>query len=310
MADVQTRRVPHRAVMRAVGVATQWRLLLLWVGTLLIPTAIVSVPLWRALGGILDHSVHARAWAEGVDALAFGDTIAALAPVSSALAGSALVAIALTGMLTPFLNGMVVGSALSGRTLGFGHLLQCGVVEYARMFRVLLWSIALYVVLLVAASAALGFADKVAHHAVLESSAEHASRWAALAIAVLWLIANVVLEGTRAAFMADARLRSATRAFGRGWLLLLRRPASTLAYFLGVSVLGYGVALALGVLRLSLERGSVTGLVLALVLAQCIVLAVGWVHIARLYALSAIARTLPVRQKADRAVPPPLVAGA
>ena len=310
MADVQSRRVDHRAVVRAVNAATQWRLLLLWVGALLIPTAIVSLPLWRALGGVLNHSVHAQAWAGGVDALAFGDTMAALARASAALGGSALVALALTVLLSPFLNGMVVGSALAGRVLGFGHLLQCGVVEYARMFRLLLWTILAYVVVVIVAGAAFGAAKKFAAHAVLESSADHASQWALAALVVLWLIAQIVLDGARAAFMADAGLRSATRAFGRGWLLLLRRPLSTLAYFLGVSLIGYAVALALGVLRVSMDRGSVVGLVLAVLLAQLIVLAIGWAHIARMYALSAIVRTLPVRRKVEKVAPPAIPAGA
>ncbi len=310
MADVKTRRVDHHAVLRAVGAATQWRLLLLWVGTLLIPTAVVSLPLWSALGGVLNHSVHAQAWASGFDALAFGDTMAALRPASAALGGSALVALALTLLLSPFLNGMVVGSALAGRVLGFGHLLQCGVVEYARMFRLLLWSILAYAVVAIVAGAASGAASKFAGRALLESSADHASQWTLAALVVLWVVAQMVLDGARAAFMADAGLRSATRAFGRGWLLLLRRPLSVLAYFVGISVIGYAVALALGLLRISMDRGSVIGLVVVVLLTQLIVLAIGWVHIARMYALSTIVRTLPVRRKVEKAVPPAIPAGA
>ena len=39
---------------------------------------------------------------------------------------------------------MVVASGRAGRALGFGHLLQSGLIEYGRMFRLMLWSLLPY----------------------------------------------------------------------------------------------------------------------------------------------------------------------
>ena len=310
MAEIADKlRVDQRAALRAVGAATQWRLLLLWVGLLLIPTVVASVPVWRALSALLDHSVHAAEWARHFDALAFGDTLTALSPMSAALGAGVLLSGVLTVLLSPFLNGMAVGSALAGRRLGFGHLLQCGVVEYSRMFRLLLWALPLYAAAFMLAGAASALADKFVARAVLESRADMLSHWALAASIVVFLIVPVVMAASRAAFMADPMLRSATRAFGRGWLMLLRRPCSTLGWFVGVSVIGYAVAFALGVVRISLPKGDMPALLLGIGVTQLIALAMGWTHIARMFALRTVALSLPPRRKA-RPAPPELAPAA
>ncbi|MEO8746845.1 MAG: hypothetical protein ABI379_04195, partial [Rhodanobacter sp.] len=231
------------AAMRAVRAATQWRLLVLWVGAFCLPTAVVSLPLWRKLGELANHSVHAQSWAGSIDVLVFGDTLAALAPASGIFVGSAVVGLLLTIALSPLLNGMAVGSALAGGSPGFGQLLQHGVVQYPRMFRLLLWSVPVYGVVVVVGAAALALAGRIAHGAQLESSADHAFDLAVGVMVVLYMLAQVVLDGARAACMTDAGLGSATRALGRGCLLLLRRPLPTLVYFLAVSSVGYVLAL-------------------------------------------------------------------
>jgi len=100
------------------------------------------------------------------------------------------------------------------------------------------------------------------------------------------------VESGRAAFIADGNLRSSTRAFGRGFMQLLRRPFSTLLCYLLISAIGYAVALALGVGRVHTPALGVTGLVLAILLAQLVVLVLGWVRVARVFALAEVARSL------------------
>src|SRR6185437_12591045 len=39
--------------------ALQWRLLLLWIAALLIPTAMLTMPLWQIFSEQLDHTIHA-----------------------------------------------------------------------------------------------------------------------------------------------------------------------------------------------------------------------------------------------------------
>jgi hypothetical protein len=117
---------------------------------------------------------------------------------------------------------------------------------------------------------------------------------------VLFVLAQAIVESGRAAFVADTGLRSATRAFGRGIMQLLRRPFSTLTSYVLISVIGYAIALALGVGRIHTPAVGFAGLVLAVLLAQLVVLVIGWVRVARLYALAEVARSLPSRRGGGR----------
>lgn len=286
-----SRRVDSAALLRAPMAAMQWRLLLLWVLLLLIPTAVVSLPLWRALSGTIDHSIHAQAWASQFSASMFGDALADM-HVSSWFNGVALLGLLLTLLMSPFLNGMVVGSGRAGRPLGFSHLLQCGIVEYGRMFRVMLWSILPYAIMVGLAGFALHLSDGIGDKAVLQSQADRASHIALPVAVVLFVLAQAVVESSRAAFVADTGLRSATRALGRGFMQLLRRPLSTLLSFVLISVIGYAIALAIGVGRIHTPALGMTGVLLAIVLTQLVVLVIGWVRVARILALAEVARSL------------------
>ena len=292
MINKLSRRVDLGAAMRAPWVALQWRLLLLWVLLLCLPTAVVSLPLWLSLSDLLDHSVHAQAWSEHFSPLMFGDTLSALSDNMGWLNGAALLGLLLTLLLSPFLNGMAIGSGRAGRVLGFSQLFQCGIVEYGRMFRLMLWSILPYAVMAMLVGVSFHVVNGIDKHAVLESqvtTASHVARWLALA---LFVLAQVIVESGRAAFIADSSLRSATRAFGRGFMQLLRRPFSTLLCYLLISLIGYAIALALGVGRIHTPAIGLGGLVLAILLAQLVVLVIGWIHIARMFALGEVARSL------------------
>jgi hypothetical protein len=74
---------------------------------------------------------------------------------------------------------------------------------------------------------------------------------------------------------------------------LLRRPFSTLLCMLLISVVGYLIAALLGVARIHTPAIGAGGTLLAIVLAQLVVIAVGWTHVARVFALSEVARSLP-----------------
>ncbi|WP_404538464.1 hypothetical protein [Dyella agri] len=273
-----------------MSAALQWRLLLLWLLLMLLPASVVALPLWRTLGGLLDHSVHAGAWAQQFDPVMFGDAMFAMAGHTAWLGGAALFALMLTLLMSPFLDGMAVGSGRAARSLGFGALLQSGWIEYGRMFRVMLWSLLPYAVVVAVAGAGMHMAEQHADQAVLEAQADawaHGTRWVLLAVFVL---AQAIVESTRAAFIADTSLRSATRAFGRGFMQLLRRPLKTLLFYLVVSVLGLAVAAALGMARIHTTAVD-GGFWLALLLSQLIVVVVAWMRVARLFALARLART-------------------
>ncbi len=290
MASTTYPRAGIGALFAAMGNALQWRLLLLWLLVMLLPATVVALPLWRSLAALLDHSVHADAWARHFDPLMFSGMSAAMTGHVAWLGGAATLALLLTLLLSPFLDGMAVGSGRAARTLGFGALLQNGWIEYGRMFRVMLWSLAPYAVVAIVAGIGTHLADRHAEQAVLEAQADawtHGARWVLLAAFVL---AQAIVESTRAAFIADPGLRSATRALGRGFLQLLRRPLKTLLFYLVVSVLGLAIAAAFGIARIHVTAVD-GGFWLALLLSQLIVLVLGWMRIARLFALARLARS-------------------
>ena len=291
MINKAVRRVDLRAAARAAFTAMQWRLLLLWLVLTLLPTAVIGLPLWKMLSGVLDHSVHAQAWAQQFNPVMFADVLFALGDHTGWLSAAGYLGLLLSALLAPFFNGMVIGSGRAGRVLGFSQLLQCGIVEYGRMFRLMLWSILPYAITVALVGAAFAAEHRIDARAVLESQADTAWGLTSGLAVLLFVLAQAMVESGRAAFIADGGLRSATRAFGRGLMQLLRRPFSTLACYLLISLVGDAIALALGVARIHIAAAGAGGLVLAVLLAQALVLALGWVHVARLLALAEVARS-------------------
>lgn len=290
------RRTNVGAILRAPLDALQWRLLLLWLVFLLLPTTVVALPLWQALADLLDQSVHASAWAQRFDALMAGDVLAALGDHSAWFHGSLMLATAFAVLLGPFLTGMTVAAGRAGRVLGLGQLLQSGVIEYGRMFRVLLWSLLPYAIAIGLGALAMVLAHKQAERAMLQSDADRYQHTALWVLAVLLVLAHAVAESARAAFIADPGLRSATRALGRGFLQLLRRPLGTLLSYLVIGAVGYAIAVAFGVGRVHTVAVGTGGFLLALAFAEFGTLAVGWTRVARLFALAAVGRSLAPRR--------------
>jgi len=287
-----SRRVDLGAVFAALFSALQWRLLLLWVLLLLLPVAVATLPLLQSLGALLNHSTHARAWAQQFDMMMFGDVLRALGNQHATLHGALAASLLLALLLLPWLNGMVVASGRAGRALGFGSLLQGGLAEYGRMFRLLLWSVLPYVAAGYLVQLGLDRADDAADAAVLESraiAAQHMAWWWAGAVIVL---VQAWMESARAAFIADASLRSASLAMVRGLGQVLRRPFSTLFVYLLVTSIGFALAFSLGLARAHTLSVGTQGLLLGFAVSALVVVAMGWTRIARLLALAEVARSL------------------
>jgi hypothetical protein len=292
MAFKSSRRVDLGDVFGALFAAMQWRLLLLWVLILMLPVAIAALPLLQALGALLNHSTHAWAWAQQFDVMMFGDVVQALGRQHATLHGAFAASVLLGVLLLPWLNGMVLASGRAGRALGFGPLLQGGLTEYGRMFRLLLWSLLPYVAAGYLVQLGLDKADDVADAATLESRAtmaQHVAWWGA---GVVIVIAQAWVESARAAFLADASLRSASVAMLRGLVQLLRRPFSTLFAYLLVTLVGFALAFAAGLARAHALPVGAQGLLLGFLLSTLVVIALGWTRIARLFALAEVARSL------------------
>jgi hypothetical protein len=300
MASNNTRSIGFGAVLSAMVAAAQWRLLLLWLVIMLIPATVVALPLRHMLGDLLDNSVHADDWAQSFNDMMFGDTIASLSKHPGWLGAAATLGVLITLLLSPFLNGMIVGSGRAGRALGFGALLQSGFVEYGRMFRVMLWSLVPYAVVMGVASLGMHMADKHSEQAVLESQADTYHSIAHWVLLIVFVLAQLIVESARAAFIADTGLRSATRALGRGFRQVFRKPLWTVVFYLVVTLIGVVMAAAFGLARIHVTAFGVVGFVFALVLSQLVVLAIGWMRTARLFALADVARSVtPVKPQAE-----------
>ncbi len=294
----QKQRVGWGAFPAALWAALQWRLLLLWVVFMALPTAVATLPLGHALGERLDHLVNGSRLAQGFDALPMSDVIMSLARHGGPLVSAGQAAMLVTLLLAPFLTGMVVVAARPGRQVGMGALVHGGLGQYWRMVRLMLWGLIPFAIAIAVGMAAFHAASGHADVAVLQSSADHGYLAAKIVLAVLLVLAHAMLESARAQVAADDTLRSATRAFGRGLMLLLRRPLATLGLYLATSVVGYVLAALVVMWRVRTVAAGPAGLVLAVLLAQLVVVILAWQRIARLDALARLARVATTRRRA------------
>jgi hypothetical protein len=107
---------------------------------------------------------------------------------------------------------------------------------------------------------------------------------------VLLLLAHATVDGARALLGNDRRRRSAFLAWWHACKLLVRRPVALLGAYLVVSVIGLAAAALLALARAHLPALGAGGTLGALVLAQLLVLVLGWTRSARLFALMNVAR--------------------
>lgn len=290
------KRVGWGAFPAALWSALQWKLLLLWVVCMALPTAIAALPLGRALGHLLDHSVHAGALAARFDGLLMGDALMSVFKHGAALGASRNTALLVTLLLSPFLTGMVVTAVRGARHPGLGQLMHGGLAQYWRMLRLMLWGLIPFAIAAGAGAALFHAASTHAAGAVLQSEADRGYLGAKIVLGVLLVLAHAIMESARAQVAADEGLRSATRAFGRGIAMLVRRPLATLGLYLGTSIIGYVLVALVGMVRIRTVAVGMPGLILAVLLAQLIVVILAWQRTARIDALARLARVASSRR--------------
>ena len=276
----------------------QWRLWLAWVALMLLPALLIALPVTGWLHAQFGHSLHAGAIAAGGNLPLFAEALSAIGEHGPWLNGSAFGATLVALLLSPWLTGMVVASIRAGHTLRLGALLRAGLGEYLRMLRMLLWSLLPLGAAVALGMGALTFAGKQTEQAILASEVENATRLAMILLAVLLVLAHASVEAGRGWLGADLGLRSVIRAWWRGCKLLLRRPLATLIVYLGTSVVGYGLALLFGVLRVQVDGSGVGGWLAAFALTQLVVVMLAWGRIARLYGLAELATGAKVMRPA------------
>jgi hypothetical protein len=285
----RTRRFP---ILRQAGrAALQWRLLLLWILVIWIPTALLAVPLVATLAAQLDYAVHAAEWAKAINFVMVSDLMEQLSADAGAFAGSAIAAgiVLLAG--NPFLNAMFAGASRSDKPLRLGQLLHAGLADYGPMLRLVLMAIVPLGIALGLGALLMKGVHKYAEHAILESDVQ-AVTWIAKGVAaLLFVYAHAGVDAGRAWLAFEPRKRSAVKAWWRGAGLVFFHPWRSLGLYLAITLAAGLVLAVLSVLRMELPTGHVWGFVAGLLIVQVIVAVIAWMHYARLFALLELTRT-------------------
>jgi hypothetical protein len=278
-------------VLRGAGrFAMQWRLLLLWLGALLIPAALITFPLWRILAMSLDHSVNVAELAQRLDANSIIDLQSVAEKCGLAIFSGSIAGIIVTLLLSPLLSGAVITAAKSSERLSFGQLIRGGIAEYGRLLRLLVWAIVPLGIACGIGGAVMHLADKFAEKAILESNADLAGHAAFALFVLLFFIADATLDAGRAQFALSSKRRSAIKAWWRGLKLVIKQPLSSLGLYLLLTVTGFVLAGMLGLVRINMSQVSTLGFVGALLITQLMIAATAWMRGARLFAMVQLAK--------------------
>ena len=196
----------------------------------------------------------------------------------------------LTLLVSPLLNGVFVAAARSAEPLKFVPLLQKGVQNYGRMARMLVWTLVLMGMAGAASSGLFHLVGNYADKAILESSATLARRAALIGTALLFLLIHLSVDAGRAQLAIYPGRTSAVKAWWRACKMIKARFMGTLGFYVGFTLVGGALALAITALRVALPQLGAFWFILGVVLAQLAVLAVGWMRITRLVALVDVAQ--------------------
>ena len=280
----------------SLGRALQWRLWLLFVAASLLCALFATLPVWDWLAGLLNHSVDADAIAAGKAPALLLDALMSRDSPYGVLGENTVNATILMLLLSPLLAGATVAAARSRSKLGFGDLLRGAISEYGPMLRMLIWSIVPIGLALLVASALIAANENAHEHATLASEAGRGRTIAFWIGGLLFVLAHASLEAGRGWLAADARLRSALKAWWRGLKLLCKRPFAVLSVYLATTLSGLLLAAGLLLLRPYLGHGGVGALLAGLLLSGAIAAALAWSRIARLFGMQALAEDMHARR--------------
>ena len=285
-----TQKFSFSAVPRAARSALQWRLMLLWVAAMLIPTAVLGLTMLTMLQKHLDYSVRAADIARQLDMTVLTDLLVIHGKNSLAFNSAAMIALIVTLLLAPLLTGMAGSAARAAEVPGFRALISGGLADYPRMFRMMLWSVVPLGIAAAIGSAAMDAAARHAATVILEADADLWNMLAMGVTALLLCVAHATLDAGRAALVIERRRSSAVKAWWSGCKLLLKRPLATLGAYFVISAAGLALASSLAIGRLNVAGSNMGGFIAALLLVQLSVVVIGWMRSARLFAMVELAR--------------------
>jgi hypothetical protein len=293
---------------RALRGGAQWRLLLVWVAGLAIPALAVYEPLRFVLGDALDHSPRAAALVAALDGSAAIDLLHALGSRESraALQTGLGLATILAVLVSPLLAGAAVTAARASEPPRLHQLLRGAGEWYGRMLRLLLVGVIPLGLASAISAGAFKGASRRALQVYTEGSAAAGTRAAIAVAAVLFFLAHVTLDLARGVFAAQPERRSAFLAWWHGVRVFLRQPLRVLGLALLGTLLALALAAGLMLVRLQITQGTAATVLLALVLSQLAVAAIGWGRAVRVIGLAELVRADAAEQA--RLAQPPVAA--
>lgn len=285
MSAARERFTVLRVAAGACVQALHWRALLLWWASLSIVALIAVVPMFGFLDAQLSNTIGAPRHAHALDVIAIGDLVAAWRDNAAPRTG-ALAALFVTVLSWPWLTGLMVAAVRLPRGTPMSTLAAEGLREYGRQLRLVLWSVIVLAPFVALGAWLLHIAGEHATQAIVPAVA---GRWEGIAKAfavLLVLPAYILVDLTRARIAVRDDTRSVVKAWWRALKLNLRRPIAVWLLTLLVCIAGGCVVLLLAALRVMASGAGTGHLVLALLLSQCLVIAIGWLRLARLQVLA------------------------
>jgi hypothetical protein len=284
--------ITPRLFRRALRSALQWRLLLLFWASLLIPGAIAAAPVAIFLRRQLGHWTRAEevvAWLDGSTAVELFRQVEA--PGGGIAIGFGLLGGALSLLLiAPAMAGATAAAARSDEPLPLQRLLAGAGEFYGRMLRTFLLGLLPLGIGAAIAAGIFKLVERADDRAIWETQVRTHLRIGLAAAAVAVFLCHLLVDGARAHFVADPTRRSAFLALWSSLRLLVRRPLRMPALGVLGSVAGLGTALVLMAVRLRIEQRSAWLIAVAWFLAQGAQVAIGWGRGARIFGLADLAR--------------------
>ena len=268
-----------------------WRYLVLFLVSVLLPSVLVFLPIHAFLGGLLDSSPRAAELIRTLDSSALLEIVKQSGEPGGEVLGTGFRAgILVAAFFAPLLAGAVVHLARFREPTGFRGLLGAVGELYPRMLRMAVVSALPLGIAVALIALVMHFVSGATDRAVLESTASHLSLASgAVAVLLVWL-ANVTVDAGRAHFAAEPERRSAFLAWWSGVKLTARHPLDVLGLCLGTTLLGVALAALVTAIRLRVPETGAGSIAFTFLLAQLAVLPLAWGRATRVVGLADLVR--------------------
>jgi hypothetical protein len=263
------------------------RLLLLWLAAALLPSLIVALPLGGIVRDTLDFSAHTKILAQRLNLDALRSLAMHYQGSQGAIQSNVGFAWMCTLLTAPLLNAWAA-MIFAGQHASMQRFFIAGLLDYGRWFWLHLSALMIYLMgfglAALVASYVSDRADEYIDVRVFQQY-QHLSWLCAFLIVVM---THFIVEVCRAELLLDQSLRWPPEAFFRAFKRGGKRKR--FGGYLAVSATGIALVMLFLLLRLRFSGSGILASITTLGFAQCAVVALAWMRIARLFILAALAR--------------------